>query len=150
MPPTVPLKWPLPRNTGIMKSARNYMTCSGMKTQLRTRYSMDQYRLYKRQSINCRRGFCCLMKSQAYELRWFSFSDKNCTVIAGHHTLCGSGTTVGHLGKNRNLETHGLFPGRRVPRTLCSRCCNMQTVQHHMGSVSIRYLAGAHVLATNK
>lgn len=90
------------------------------------------------------------MKSQTYELRLFTFSDKNCAVTAGHHTLCGSGTTVGHLGKNCNLETHGLFAGPRVSSMLCSRCCNMQTVQHHMGSVSIRCFVGAPILATNK
>lgn len=113
---------------------------------MRTHYSMDQYRLYKRQSINCRRGFCCLLKSQTYDLRWVTFSDKNCTAIAGHQTLCGSGTIVGHLGKN---STHGLFAGCRVSSTLCSCCCNMPPVQHHMGSVSIRYLVGAHILPTN-
>lgn len=119
MPPTVPLKWPVPRSTDIINWARNYMTWPGVNTQLRIRYSMGQYRLYKRQSINCRRGFCCLLKSQTYDLRWVTFSDKNCTAIAGYHTLCGSGTIVGHLGKN---STHGLFAGGRVSSTLCS-CC---------------------------
>lgn len=90
------------------------------------------------------------MKSQSYELGWFTSSNKNCTATAGHHTLCGSGTSVGHLGRNCNLAAHGLFAGGREASTLCSCCCNMRVVQHHMGSVGKRYFACAHILATKK
>lgn len=55
------------------------------------------------------------LKSQSRELRWFTFSNMNCTVTAGHHTLCGSGTSVGHLGRNCNSAAHGLFAGGGEP-----------------------------------